>query len=70
METKLTRSQKKFIRIKKAQIRNKFWDVKRQAEEIAKLYKKSESQITLAEKKPKKKVVSDKNKKANKKSKK
>ncbi len=36
---KLARSQKKFIRRQKAQIRAKFLDIKKQKEEISALYK-------------------------------
>lgn len=39
MEKELKKSDKKYIRIKKAEIRNKVYDVKKQKEMIAELYK-------------------------------
>ena len=65
-----SRSVKKFIRTQKAQIRRQFWDVKKQNEGIAEMYKKmSQQPVKLAEvvkpaAKPSKdkKVKNDKNK--------
>jgi hypothetical protein len=40
MNRELNKSEKKFIRIKKSEIRKKFWDVRKQEEAITELYKR------------------------------
>lgn len=63
----LNKSEKKFIRTKKAEIRKKFWDVKKQEEMIAEMYKKMSGEIKaeVVEKKVKK-VKAEQNQNQNK----
>ena len=59
MKTKNSKSVKRFIRSQKAKIRIKFWDAKKQSEEIAEMYRKISQNITEPVKvaKPAAKVV-------------
>jgi hypothetical protein len=52
----MNKSDKKFIRLKKAEIRRKFWDVKKQKKMIGEMYKKLSGEIKteVIEKKVKK----------------
>lgn len=67
MNKELNKSDKKFVRLEKAKIRKKFWDVKKQEEVIAELYKRMQGDPTAKieeQKKPvkKAKVVDQKSK--------
>ncbi len=60
----MNKSEKKFIRLEKAKIRRKFWDVKKQEEMIDIMYKRLSGEIKaeVVEKKAKKvKVVQKQN---------
>ncbi|KKP31078.1 MAG: hypothetical protein A2360_02430 [Candidatus Staskawiczbacteria bacterium RIFOXYB1_FULL_32_11] len=58
----LNKSDKKFIRLEKARIRRKFWDVKKQKEMIDEMYKRLSGEIKaeVIEKKVKKVKVEQK----------